>query len=98
MIEEMTALHDNGTWDLVPLPKGKTTIGCHWIFTVKVGSGGAMDRLKERLVSKDTLKFMAYYVDTLSPVAKIVVGLLIVMEIMNYFPPFQLTKKEHSYM
>ncbi|KAJ9162828.1 hypothetical protein P3X46_022570, partial [Hevea brasiliensis] len=27
MVEEMTALHNNGTWDLVPLPKGKSTVG-----------------------------------------------------------------------
>ena len=28
MVDEMAALHSNGTWDLVPLPDGKTTLGC----------------------------------------------------------------------
>ena len=28
MIEEMTALHANGTWDLVSLPPGKSLVGC----------------------------------------------------------------------
>lgn len=28
MVDEITALHSNGTWDLVPLPDGKTTVGC----------------------------------------------------------------------
>ena len=28
MIEEMDALTDNGTWDLVCLPIGKKAIGC----------------------------------------------------------------------
>ena len=28
MVEEMTALHSNGTWDLVTLPTGKTLVGC----------------------------------------------------------------------
>jgi hypothetical protein len=37
MIDEMAALHSNGTWDLVPLPDGKTTVGCRWVYTVKVG-------------------------------------------------------------
>ena len=38
MIEEMDALTDNGTWDLVCLPAGKKAIGCRWVFTVKVNS------------------------------------------------------------
>ena len=32
MIEEMDALADNGTWDLVRLPVGKKTISCRWVF------------------------------------------------------------------
>lgn len=46
MVDEMAALHSNGTWDLVPLPDGKTTVGCQWVYTVKVGSDGKIDRLK----------------------------------------------------
>ena len=37
MVEEMTALHSNGTWDLVTLPVGKTLVGCRWVYTVKIG-------------------------------------------------------------
>ena len=40
MIEEMNALDDNGTWDLVQLPIGKKAFGCRWIFTVKVTPNG----------------------------------------------------------
>ncbi|RVW33187.1 Retrovirus-related Pol polyprotein from transposon RE2 [Vitis vinifera] len=40
MVDEMTALHSNSTWDLVVLPSGKFTVGCHWVYTVKVGSDG----------------------------------------------------------
>ncbi|RVW49248.1 Retrovirus-related Pol polyprotein from transposon RE2 [Vitis vinifera] len=36
MVDEMTALHSNDTWDLVVLPSGKFTVGCHWVYTVKV--------------------------------------------------------------
>ena len=36
MIEEMDALTDNGTWDLVLLLARKKTISCHWVFTIKV--------------------------------------------------------------
>jgi len=52
MIEEMTVLHDNGTWELVPLPEGKITVGYHWVFTIKVASDGDIDRLKARLVAR----------------------------------------------
>ncbi|RVW66755.1 Retrovirus-related Pol polyprotein from transposon RE2 [Vitis vinifera] len=40
MVDEMTALHSNDTWDLVVLPSGKSTVGCRWVYTVKVGPDG----------------------------------------------------------
>ena len=47
MIDEMQALENNGTWELVPLPPGKTIVGCRWFYTVKVGPNGKVDRLKK---------------------------------------------------
>ena len=32
MADELHALDDNGTWNLVPLPTGKKAIGCRWVF------------------------------------------------------------------
>ena len=52
MIEEMDALIDNGTWDLVRLPVGKKAIGCRWVFIVKVNPDGSITRLKAHLVAK----------------------------------------------
>lgn len=52
MIEEMPLFHENATWDLVPLPLGKSPIGCHWVYTVTVDPDGKIDRLKTRLVIK----------------------------------------------
>ena len=52
MIEEMDALTDNDTWDLVHLPAEKKAIGCHWVFTVKVNPDGSIARLKARLLAK----------------------------------------------
>jgi hypothetical protein len=37
MIDEMTALESNSTWTLVPHPIGKSTVGCRWVYIVKVG-------------------------------------------------------------
>ncbi|KAJ7979031.1 Retrovirus-related Pol polyprotein from transposon TNT 1-94 [Quillaja saponaria] len=52
MIDKMNALHTNGTWELVSLPSGKSTVGCKWVYTVKVHPDGSVDRLKARLVAK----------------------------------------------
>nr|XP_009794239.1 PREDICTED: merozoite surface protein CMZ-8-like [Nicotiana sylvestris] len=45
MIDEMSALHASDTWELVPLPAGMSTVGCRWVYAVKVGPDGQVDRL-----------------------------------------------------
>ena len=52
MVEEMSALHSTGTWDLVPLFTGKSPVVCRWVYTIKIGSDGRVDRLKACLVAK----------------------------------------------
>ena len=52
MNEEMEALQKNQTWELVKLPNGKKTVGCRWIYTIKLDSSGKVDRFKARLVAK----------------------------------------------
>ncbi|XP_073227016.1 uncharacterized protein [Cicer arietinum] len=49
MIDEMTDLHSNGTWDLVHLPDGKTIVGCRWSKTgIAITQGKyALDILEE---------------------------------------------------
>jgi hypothetical protein len=50
MIDEMTALESTSTWKLVPHPPEKSTVGCQWVFHIKVYPDGQVDRLKARLV------------------------------------------------
>ncbi|RVW55663.1 Retrovirus-related Pol polyprotein from transposon RE2 [Vitis vinifera] len=52
MVDEMAALHSNDTWDLVDLPSGKSTVDCRWVYTVKVGPDGQVDRLSFSPVAK----------------------------------------------
>ena len=85
MVQEMAALHSNGTWDLVTLPAGKTPVGCRWMYTVKIGPDGRVDRLKARLVAKEyTQVYDSDYYDTFSHVSKIAsVRLLLSMAAMQ---------------
>ena len=52
VFEDMKTLEKNGTWKLVDLPRGKTTVGCKWVFTVKYKSDGSLERYKTRLIAK----------------------------------------------
>ena len=42
IVDEMRAVDDNGTWDLVSLPNGKKAIRCRWVFAVKFNLDGSL--------------------------------------------------------
>ena len=50
--EEMRALAENETRDLVDAPKGVKLIGCRWVYKVKYNTDGSVNRYKARLVAK----------------------------------------------
>ena len=70
MKDGLDALHRTGTWDLVDLPSGKSSIGCKWVDKIKTRSDGTVDRYKAGLVSKGfTQEYWISYEETFAPVA-----------------------------
>ena len=58
MAEEMDALYSNGIWELVALPPSKSPVGCHWVYTMKVGPDDQVD-LRPVWLPRGTLSNMA---------------------------------------
>ena len=96
VLEEINALRKNGTWEVVELPKGKKTVGCKWVFTIKCKADGSVKRYKERLVSKVfTQTFGIDYQETFASVAKINFIRVLLSLAMNYnWPLYKLDVKK----
>jgi len=52
MNRKLSALHKTDSWDLVPLPPGKTVVSCHWVYKIKTNSNRSIEQYKSRLVAK----------------------------------------------
>jgi len=73
MQEEYDSFVVNNTWSLVPLPKGRKPISCKWVFKIKHGVHGEIERYKARLVARGfTQTFGVDYNETFAPITKFV--------------------------
>ena len=53
-------------------PRGKKTVGCKWVFTIKYNADGSIEWYKARLVAKGyTQTYGVDYSETFAPIAKI---------------------------
>ena len=66
----MEALKKNDTWELITLPRGKRTVGCRWVYTLKHKADGSIERA--RIVARGfTQTYSIDYLETFAPVAKL---------------------------
>ena len=74
MEEEMHALAENETWDLVDALKGVKPIGCRWVYKVKYNTDASVNRYKAQLVAKGYVqKHDIDYDEMFAPVMKMMI-------------------------
>ena len=68
---EYDSLIANEIWELVELPQDRKAIGCKWVFKVKYGSDGKVERFKGCLVAKGYVQmYRIDYEETFSPIVR----------------------------
>jgi len=71
-MDELNALRENCTWDLVPWPSKTNIVGFKWFFHKKYQSNKSIDRLKTCLIAKGYTQLPDLdYTDTISLVVKV---------------------------
>ncbi|CAI7744707.1 unnamed protein product [Closterium sp. NIES-53] len=71
MESELKSIEENGTWELVELPKGRKAITSKWLFKIKSDGDGKIERYKSRLVAKGyQQKEKVDYKELFAPVVK----------------------------
>ncbi|CAI7851479.1 unnamed protein product [Closterium sp. NIES-54] len=71
MESELKSIEENGTWELVELPKGRKAITSNWLFKIKSKADGKIECYKSRLVAKGYQKKEEVdYKELFAPVVK----------------------------
>ena len=70
-LDEIQALVENGTFELVQLPPGRKAIGSRWVFKVKKNADGSIERHKGRVVAQGYSQRPGFdFTETFAPTPK----------------------------
>ena len=71
MSDEVKALQNNETWDLVRPPTDRDVVPGKWVYKVKLGPGGQVDKYKASYVAKSFKQVEGLdYFETFAPTCK----------------------------
>ncbi|MCI32538.1 retrovirus-related pol polyprotein from transposon tnt 1-94, partial [Trifolium medium] len=95
MIEELTAIEKNQTWEMVNLPVDKKAIAVKWVFKLKLNPDGSVAKYKARLMARGFLQREGLdYSEVYSPVARIeTVRLVVAIANARDWPMYHLDVK-----
>ena len=49
---EYSSIMTNYVWEVVPRPQDKSVVGSRWIYKIKYGADGSIEKFKARFVAK----------------------------------------------
>lgn len=71
MVEEYSSIMKNDVWEIVPRLEGKSLVGSRWVYKVKHGADGSVEKYKARFVAKGFSQIEDIdYDETFAPVAR----------------------------
>jgi len=71
MVEEHDSIIHNDVWEVVPRPQGKSVVTSKWLFKIKHGADGNIEKYKARFVARGfSQKERVDYDEILAPVSR----------------------------
>ena len=70
MMEEYQSIMKNDVWEIVPRPEGKSVATSRWLYKIKHGANGSIEKYKAKFVAKGfSQKEGVDYDETFTPMA-----------------------------